>query len=92
MPVQLRDPVVAGTQEKYRIGICYGCGFKVFTRACVLAVVVLLLMLSGDVELNPGPPKLARSEFHFQTYRLALFLASYIPSFRSLQYENWGAC
>ena len=65
LPVQLRDPVVARTQEKYRIRICCGCGFKVFTKACVLAVVVLLLMLSGDVELNPGPPKLGRSEFSF---------------------------
>lgn len=63
MPVQLRDPVLARTQEKYRIRICCGCGLKVFTKACVLAVVVLLLLLSGDVELNPGPPKLGMGEF-----------------------------
>ena len=27
-------------------------------------VVVLLLLLSGDVELNPGPPKLGMSKFY----------------------------
>ena len=75
MPVQLRDPVVARTQEKYRIRICCGCGFKVFTKACVLAVVVLLLMLSGDVELNPGPPKLGRSEFSFSDISTTLVLS-----------------
>ena len=63
LPVQLRDPVVARTQEKYQIRICCGCGFKVFTRACVLVVVVLLLMLSGDVELNPGPLNPGMNEF-----------------------------
>ena len=71
MPVQLRDPVLARTHEKYRIRISYGCGVKVITKACVLAVFVLLLLLSGDVELNPGPPKLGMSEFYilsFQTY------------------------
>ena len=63
MPVQLRDPVVARTQEKYQIRICCGCGFKVITRARVLVVVVLLLMLSGDVELNPGPLNPGMNEF-----------------------------
>ena len=67
LPVQLRDPVVVRTQKKYWIRICYGCSFKVFTRACVLAVVVLLLMLSGDVELNPGPPKLGAGMNEFQS-------------------------
>ena len=67
LPVQLRDPVVARTHEKYQIRICCGCGFKVFTKACVLAIVVLLLMLSGDVELNPGPPKLGPGMNEFQS-------------------------
>ena len=65
MPVQLRDPVLARTQEKYRIRISCGGGVKAVTKACVLAVVVLLLLLSGDVELNPGPPKLGTSGFFF---------------------------
>ena len=71
LPVQLRDPVLARTQEKYRIRICYGCGFKVI----ILAIVVLLLMLSGDVELNPGPPKLGRSEFSFSDISTSLVLS-----------------
>ena len=65
LPVQLRDAVLARTQEKYRIRILCGYGVKVITKACVLAVVLLLLLLSGDVELNPGPPKLGMSEFFF---------------------------
>ena len=75
LPAQLRDPVVARTQEKYRIRVCCGCGFKVVTKACVLAVVVLLLMLSGDVELNPGPPKLGRSEFSISDISTTLVLS-----------------
>ena len=63
LPVQLRDPVVARTQEKYRIKISCGCGVKLITKACVLVVVVLLLLLSGDVELNPGPPKIGMNGF-----------------------------
>jgi len=79
LPVQLRDPVLARTQEKYRIRICYGCGFKVITKAYVLGIVVLLLMLSGDVELNPGPPKLGRSEFSFSDISTSLVLSPSHP-------------
>ena len=63
-PVQLRDPVLARTQEKHQIRITYGHGFKVAAKACVMTVIMLLLLLSGDVELNPGPPKHGENASH----------------------------
>ena len=80
--------MLSRTQEKYQIRISYRCGVKVFAKACVLAVVALLLLLSGDVELNPGPPKLGMSEFFYFIFRhiLALFLASH--AFKACR----GAC
>ena len=83
--------MLSRTQEKYQIRISYRCGVKVFAKACVLAVVALLLLLSGDVELNPGPPKLGMSEYFiifFFIFRhiLASFLASH--AFKACR----GAC
>ena len=71
--------MLSRTQEKYQIRISYGCGVKVFAKACVLAIVALLLLLSGDVELNPGPPKLGMSEY-FYIFLFSDILASFLAS------------
>ena len=61
LPVQLRDPVLAWLHGKrwcrLHIRISYRCGVKKLIIAAVVAVIAFLLLLSGDVELNPGPPK-----------------------------------
>lgn len=75
LPVQLRNTVLAwlhGKQCWLQIRMSYRCGVKCIINASVVAVIALLLLLSGDVELNPGPPK------HSKNMHKVVFLTIYI--------------